>query len=529
MSRLVALAREAILGAYLGTRMGGDAFGAALRIPKVLQNLLGEGSLSASFIPVYSELLEEGDKKKANSAAGAVLGLLVGLVGLLTLATIFLAKPLTIVLTPGFSGERYDLTVTLIRIMAPGIGFIVLAAWCLGILNAHRRFFLSYVAPALWSLAIVVIVAIAAIMNLSETEIAEAAGWGVLIGGFLQFVVQIPSVLKLTGRLRITLNLRLKAVREVISRFGPALAGRGVVTLGSYLDLILASILATGAIAILDRAQALYLVPISVFALSVAAADLPEISRERHSLNMVRERLIVSTERIIFFLLLISILFISSGYVIVSAIYERINFTADDTLVVWLTLVAYTLGVIPAGISRLLQNTAYGLGDVKNPARIALFRMIFSVVCGIILMLQFDRIGTLDGSWYQTGNVPSFTTEAATTIAGIELRHLGAVGLGLGSMLGAWVELGMLRRLINRHLTRSVSYRKTIYRLLPAALISGVAGALLSFATLRLPGLAAAPLVCGPVVAIFVLMAGKSGSPQAQDLLRPIRKIIWRN
>ena len=155
LSRLSGVAREVVLGAFLGTRASADAFGAALRIPKLLQNLLGEGALSAAFIPVYAQVLDEGDEERAGRLAGAVAGLLAVLTGGLVLLAIFLAEPLTWIVAPGFSGTRHELTVVLIRIMAGGIGLIVMAAWCLGVLNAHRRFFLSYVAPVLWNVAIV--------------------------------------------------------------------------------------------------------------------------------------------------------------------------------------------------------------------------------------------------------------------------------------------------------------------------------------------------------------------------------------
>ena len=528
ISRLVALGRESILGAYLGTRMGGDAFAAALRIPRLLQNLLGEGALSASFIPVYSQLLEEGDRKKAQNAAGAVLGLLVVLVGGLTALMVFFARPLAFVLVPGFSGEKYELTITLIQIMAPGIGFIVLGAWCLGVLNAHRKFFLSYVAPALWSIAIIIATAIAAIWGFSDVGIAKAAAWGVMAGGILQFAVQLPQVIKVSGRIKMTFNLRIRAVRQVFSRFGPAVAGRGVVTIGSYMDLVLASILASGALAILSRAQSLYLLPISVFAISIAAAELPEISREHNQPQKVEERVMKSAERVMFFLFFMMVLFIAGGHTIVSAIYERVNFTADDTLVVWLTLGAYSLGMAATGLSRILQNAAYGMGNVKGPARIALVRMILSVACGVVLMLQFDRFGVSGGTFYQTGDIPAVSTNEASEIGGVELRHLGAVGLALGSMVAAWVELNLLRGMMKKHLSKKISFRRIYFRLLPAAITASLAAGLLAIAVSPLPGIAGAPIVVLPAGLLYLLIAGRRGNLQARDILRPIRSFIWR-
>src|SRR5690606_8816865 len=118
-------------------------------------NLLGEGTLSASFIPVYAELLEEGREEEAGRVAGAVFGLLVALAGGLALLGILFAPVLVSVFTPGFEGPRRELTIVAVRIIFPMTGVLVLSAWALGILNSHRRFFISYVAPVAWNAAII--------------------------------------------------------------------------------------------------------------------------------------------------------------------------------------------------------------------------------------------------------------------------------------------------------------------------------------------------------------------------------------
>lgn len=528
LSRFAGLIREILLGAFLGTRAGADAFGAALRIPKLLQNLLGEGALSASFIPVYSQVLQEGDEEKAGRLAGATAGLLAAVTGGLVLIAIFLAGPLTRLVAPGFDAQRAELTAYLLRIMVGGVGFIVLAAWCLGVLNAHRRFFLSYVAPVLWNLAIITALVGAGIAGGSETDIASAAAWGVLIGGGLQFAVQLPSVLGLVPRLRLSLSLRMQAVREVLRRFGPAAAGRGVVTLSAYLDVILASLLATGAVAFLDRAQVLYLLPISVFAISVAAADLPEISREQRSRAMLTERLVVSGSRVMFFLVFFLLAFTVLGRPLVAALYERVNFTADDTYAVWLVLAAYSLGIVAAGLSRLLQNTCYAAGDVKSPARIAAGRLLLAAGGGFLLMLQLDRLGVVDGAVFRLGDVPAFWLLDADIRGEGGIRRLGAVGLALAAAVASWMEFGLLRRHVRRELGIRAPFGRLALRLLPAA----AAASLVALVMLRLLGdshaLLAAPLSLAAVGVVYLLAASAGGHPAARDLLRPISRRLWR-
>src|SRR2546426_929482 len=155
-SRLTGLIRQRVFAHYFGLQSdAADAFMAAFRIPNFLQNLFGEGALSASFIPVYASLLARGEEREASRVAGAVAALL----GLATSALVLigvLATPLLIdAIAPGFSGEKRDLTITLVRILFPGAGLLVLSAWCLGILNSHRKLFLSYAAPVMWSGAMI--------------------------------------------------------------------------------------------------------------------------------------------------------------------------------------------------------------------------------------------------------------------------------------------------------------------------------------------------------------------------------------
>lgn len=159
-SRLIGLVRGLVFARYFSTSAAADAFTAALRIPNLLQNLFGEGVLSASFIPVYAGLLARNDRERANRVAGAVLALLALVVSLLVLAGVLATPVLIELIAPGFTGATRELTIRLVRILFPGAGLLVLSAWCLGILNSHHRFFLSYVSPVIWNVSIIVALAV---------------------------------------------------------------------------------------------------------------------------------------------------------------------------------------------------------------------------------------------------------------------------------------------------------------------------------------------------------------------------------
>ena len=529
LSRLSGLIRETVLAAFLGTKVAADAFKAALQIPGLLQNVLGEGVLSASFVPVYADLVEkeeqgESDQESADAMAGTVATIL----GLITAVTVFLgivlARPLTKVVLPYLADDTFDLTVRLVRIMWAGLGFIVLSAWCLGVLNTHRKFFLSYVAPVLWNASQVAIAVIAWTRDWSDADIARAAAWGVALGGLLQFLVQLPTIRRVAPRLRPALQTQLQSVREVGRRFGPAVLGRGVVQLSAFLDLFLAGLLAAGAIAGLSFAQILYLLPIGVFAMSVAAADLPELAREQQSAPRVAARMRTGHERIVFYVLFSAVAFIAMGKPVVGALFERGDFTGDDTVFVWLVLGAYSLGLVASAASRLFQNAAFAAGDVSGPARLAGLRVLIAAGLGVVLMFQFERYGVVDGSVEKLGDLPAFgllpedirQDDAAP-------QRLGALGLALGSAVASWVEYGLLRRRVRRGLEGTRRYREPALSLLGPAIAAALLGGALAYSLDGLHPLLLAPVAVGLGGAVYVTAAYWRGSPSAADLLRTAR------
>jgi putative peptidoglycan lipid II flippase len=486
LSRIAGLIRERVFAQYFGTSLYADVFRAGLRMPNVLQNLLGEGTLSASFIPVYSELLEEGREEDAGRTAGAVFGLLAALAGALALFGVLLAPQLVSIFLPGFEGERRELAIQVTRIIFPMTGMLVLSAWALGILNSHRKFFIPYVAPVIWNGAMIATL-IAFGGRFSPDRLVIALAWGALVGGALQFAVQLPWVLRLERRFRPSLNIRLEPVREAIRNAGPAIMGRGVVQLSGYIDFVLASLLAAGAVAAVGYAQTLYLLPVSLFGMSVAAAELPELSRRRSS--PVEELLLrtnAGLERIAFFVVPSFVAFVALGDAAVGALYQTGEFGRTDTLLVYLTLVGFSIGLLASTSTRLFSSTFFALRDTKTPARFAVVRVITAASLGFLLMVQFEA-------------VPAIGLEAGifrgVTIDG---RSLGAVGLAIGSGLAAWVEWFLLRRRLRARLGPVGAGAGKLARMFASAFAAAAAGWGVRF---LIPG--AHPLIEG--VAVFAV------------------------
>ena len=525
LSRLSGLLRESLLRSVLALGPAADAFAAALRIPNLLQNLLGEGSLSASFIPVYSRLLGEGRDDEAGRVAGAVAGLLAALAGGLVVVSILAARPLAVLLAPGFEGRRLDLTVDLLRITTGGLGLLVLSAWCLGVLNSHGRFFLPYVAPVLWNAAQVAVLAVAAFGDWSPRGAAIALAWGLVAGGALQFGVQAVAVWRLAPDLRPSFGRGNAAVADVRRRFGPAVLGRGVLQLSGYLDLVLASLLVTGAVAGLLSAQMLYALPVALFATSVAVAELPEMSRLTSGLA---DRALAARRRTAFFVAFCTVAYLVLGESIVGALFGWGAFDADDTRAVALVLAAYSLGLPAVASSKIFQNTLYAVGDTSGPARIAAARVGLAAVVGIALMFPLDRIAAHGGALLTLDGVGWFGPLNAGIRTGSPDPHLGAVGLALGSACAAWLELALLSRRCRRSVDGTSGPTAVMSRLAPATGAAVVVALGVRWATDGLPAIAAAPIGLAVAGCTYVLVASATGVDEANLVIGPLRRRLRR-
>jgi putative peptidoglycan lipid II flippase len=517
-------ARQRAVAYFFGTGPYADVFFFALRAPNLLQNLLGEGTLSASFIPIYSRMLEEGREEEAGRFAGAIFGLLLALAGALTLTGVFFAEPIVTLLAFGFRHsaasvvDRFPLAVTAVRITFPMTGFLVLSAWALGVLNSHRRFFLPYVAPAVWNASIVAALVAAGHLMIAGRLAPGAAGissatldrllfaacLGALVGGLLQFGVQVPLVLRVLKGFRVSLSTRVTGVRSAIRRFFPVVAGRGVAQLGGYLDIVLASLLAEGALAAMGYALMLYLLPISLFAMSVAAAELPELSRSSGSAparidRSLRQVALLTVPTVVGYLVF--------GYVVAGAIFRTGSFGRASNLLVYVTLAGFTLGLPASAGSRLFQNVFFALGDTRTPAKIAAQRVTLAAVVSIPLMFWLDRF-TVAAVW-PGGPVPP---EASSL-------HLGALGLALGSAVGAWWELVSLLRSARPRVDGIEIPWRALGRMAGLAVAAAVPGTLLWWLLPRLHPLPLAVLVLGAFTSLYLGGAALARFPEMDSWL----------
>jgi putative peptidoglycan lipid II flippase len=476
VTRVLGYVRERVFAYYFGNAsVGADAFRAALRIPNAIRNLLGEGTLSASFIPAYAALNQRPDKQSARALAGAILGLLLVATGVLAALGIAFAPAITTLIAKGFDAPRRELTITLVRILFPMTGLMVVSAWCLGILNTHRRFFLPYAAPALWNVAGIVAMAAAGTWFANRTlsidvqlhRIALALAWGTVAGAVLQVGIQLPACWRLLHGIALRVSVAPEGVRGVLAAWLPLVLGAGVAQISGFVDTVLGSFTGPGGVSALGYAQLVQVLPVSLFGVSVAAVSLPELARDATTVmpnDLLRARIATAFRRITFFVLPSAFAFAALGPVIVAALFQTGRFTAEDSGVVGGVLAAYGVGLVGQATVKLFASGFYALRDTRTPVKIATLSLLVSTLLAVALMRRYGpagialgsslgstlnvvlhlrdldrRIGAIVGrAEWRTAGV-SVGAAAAAAGAGVAATHLAA---GTGTVLLALLGLG---------------------------------------------------------------------------------------
>jgi len=413
---------------YFGLSDTADAFSSALRVPNFLQNLFGEGVLSASFIPVYARLLAEGKEEEADHVAGAIGAILALGISVIVLIGIAATPYLLWAIAPGYSGAKRELTILLVRVLFPGTGLLVCSAWCLGILNSHRKFFLSYSAPVVWNAAM--IAALLIFRRSDQQALAVYLAWGTVVGCALQFLIQIPPVLRYTQYLHLNFDTASRHVREVIRNFGSVAISRGVVQISAYVDQALSSLLGQGAMAAMTTAASINMLPVSLFGMAVSAAELPAMSSvlgghpDAEASEALVRRLNAGLRQIAFFIVPSAMAFFALGDVITAALYQTGKFTHVNTLYVWGIIAGSGVGLLASTLGRLYSSSYYALRDTRTPLRFALVRLALTTALGLVCVFVLPGALGLAPRW-------------------------GAAGLTASAGVAGWVEFVLLRRTLN--------------------------------------------------------------------------------
>jgi putative peptidoglycan lipid II flippase len=374
ISRVLGLVREMVSAYYFGVAGKINAFTVAIQIPNLVRALLADAALSGAFVPVFSELLERGEKQRAWRVASTLFWLtLLGLGGLTAL--FILAAPL--LMRPfGDPGGDFDLAVGLSRVLFPIVVLLGLSGIVVGILNTYHHFALPALAPVAWNLVIILgLVLGVPRVDGEDAELYLYAGV-VLVGTLVQFLLPVPWLRRLDGRLTMAIDWRDPAVRRVLVLMLPVTLTIGLINVNFLVGTIFASRLLDPELAptAIDKAFRLYMLPQGIFAVAVTTVLFPTLARfaARADLSGLRRALDTGIRQIAFLLIPAGFVSIVLAEPIVRLVYQRGEFTATDTTIVAQCLQAYSIGLVFNGWMLILNRSFYAVQTNWIPTAVAL-------------------------------------------------------------------------------------------------------------------------------------------------------------
>ncbi len=398
LSRVLGLVREQVMATFFGAGFATDAFNVAFRIPNLLRDLFAEGAMSAAFVPTFTEYHE----KRGTQAAwelGAQVFLALSMVLAAVVLVGWLAAPWIVpVFAPGF-GEvpgKLGLTVWLTRIMLPFLPAVALAAACMGMLNARGRFAIPALAPSLLNLGMIVVgVGLIPVMRRAGQPAIVAMAIGVLAGGIVQLLFQLPSLFGLGFRLRLVRPLFSEGVRRVGGLMLPATIGLAATQLNLMVTTIIASMLAQGSVSWLWYAYRLMQLPIGVFGVALATVSLPALSRAAVADDMpLLKRTFTATLRLVFLLTIPAALWLAvTSTPIIALLYEHGRFSAGDTDRTAIALIMYCIGLPAFAAVGIVSRAFYAMGDTKTPVKVSFASVALNLVLNLALMRPMGHAG----------------------------------------------------------------------------------------------------------------------------------------
>lgn len=452
LSRVLGLVREQVFAFLFGAGYATDAFIAAFRIPNLLRDLFAEGALSSAFIPVFTDYKTNQGRQKAWELANLVLNLLLVTLCLVIILGIIFSPYIVSVIAPGFGKEagKQELTTLLSRIMFPFLLLIALAALAMGMLNTFRRFGIPALAPTLFNLGM--IIGGLFISPLFDPPIIGMA-LGVLLGGFGQLAIQLPSLRKIGFRYRFTLNLRdpggvhrtvHPGVKRILILMIPATLGLASTQVNIFVNTLIASLLPQGSVSYLNYSFRLMQFPIGVFGVAVATVTFPIVSAfvAKKEMGQVLSTF-TSSLKLVFFLTIPSAIFLAvASQPVISVLFQHGRFTFLDTIATSQALMFYCIGLFAYSSVRLTASTFYSMGDTKTPVKTSAVAVSVNIILNLILM-----------------------------------HPLGFKGLALAASVAAMTNLFLLLKILDKRIgpLDRKDIAMTFFKILSSALFMGLA------------------------------------------------------
>jgi len=394
LSRIFGFLRDMVVAAFFGAGLATDAFFVAFRIPNMLRRLLGEGSLTVSFVPVFTEYLNKRTREEALELANVAFTALSIILVIISVAGVLLSPLIVTIMAPGFTRvpEQYALTVFLNRLMFPYVFFICLVALCMGILNSLRHF----AAPALSPVVLNICMILASLLLrdfFAEPIVALAVG--VMVGGVAQLAMQWPFLVRMGMRLKPCFSFRNAGLKRVGLLMVPAFFGAAIYQINIFVATILASLLPKGSVSYLYYADRIVELPLGVFAIAVGTAALPSFSEQvaKGHFEDFKRSISFSLGLIFFISIPATIALIVLREPIISVLFQRGEFGTDSTVLTAQALFYYAVGLWAFSAIRVIVSAFYSLQDTKWPMKAAIVALLVNITASLLLMAPLKHGG----------------------------------------------------------------------------------------------------------------------------------------
>jgi len=466
VSRIAGLLREVIAAAIFGTQGAINAFVIAFAVPNLLRSLVADSALSAAFLPVFTELEEQGREREARRLAGAMVGVISVGLGLVSLLAVLTAPWVMPLFAPGLSPELVDETVRLAQIMFPIVVLLGLTGLASALLQAADRFGPTAFVPVLWNMVIIVLL-VCATPFVSDDQQITVYAVAILVGTLAQLLYLLPHLRGL-GPFPISLGLRNSHVRRVLILMLPVTIGLGLINVNLVVDGIFATLVSDDAPRAIDAAFRLYLLPQGIFSVAIATVLFPTISRlaARDDVEGMRSTLADGVRQIFFLLLPASAFLLVLGQPVVRLVYQRGAFDAASTELTSSALLFFSIGLAFNGASLLVIRAFFSMQIPTVATKVAAVGVVLNLVLDALL---YRPLGV--------GGIP-----LATSISSIAtfLLLVWLLERELGGLRRGWILHGVARSLLASGI--SVAFAWAVWRTLDDALGRGFVAQALTMA-----------------------------------------------
>jgi putative peptidoglycan lipid II flippase len=461
LSRVLGLVRDQVSAYFFGTSLAMDAFNVATRIPTLLRDLFAEGAMSAAFVPTITRYLTKDGKPAAFKLASNVLNALIVVTGALVLLGIVFAEPLVRFFTrPSFQAipGAVTLTAELTRVNMPFLLLIAIAAACMGVLNAMRRFFMPSLAPAMYNIVFIVCTVIGVpLFRALGLQPIMALSCGMLLGGVAQIVAQIPTMRSEGYRHQWSIEPSDPGLREVLILMGPGSLGVAAAQINNLVSTYLATDIPSGPSSLAYAFRFMYM-PVGIFGVAIATAAIPDLAKHAAlgSHDDMRTTLSWGMRLMLALSVPATVGLMALALPITQLIFERGHFNADSSAVVSQALFFYAPGIVGYSLVKILSPSFYSMKDARTPVIVSVVTVLSNAILNVLLFKVMGLRG-----------LPLGTTIAATINAGLLLWLLSK---RIGGLDGGHVVKVFLKIVVASAAMGAAAYftEAELHRLLPA-------------------------------------------------------------